>query len=272
MILVSGGTGNVGGAIVRSLVGAGLQVRVLTRGGGAVPPGADAFEGDLGSPQSLGPALDGVRALFLLAGYPGVADAAARADVEHVVLLSSGCVEGGNRENAVTRYNVEAEDEVRAAGPSWTILRPSGFMSNALRWLPQLEHGDVVRLPWAGVAISLIHPEDIAAVAAASLAQPGHEGRAYRLTGPEPLLPADQVRVVADITGRPLTFEAQSDEQARAEMEGSVPEPYIDAFFRFFSAGEYDDSQVTPTVEELLARPPLTLEAWAQANADAFRR
>jgi hypothetical protein len=42
-----------------------------------------------------------------------------------------------------------SEDAVRSSGVSWTILRPSGFMSNALRWAPQISAGDVVRAPFA---------------------------------------------------------------------------------------------------------------------------
>ena len=36
---------------------------------------------------------------------------------------------------------------------SWTVLRPSGFMSNALRWLPQLRAGDTVREPFADLPL-----------------------------------------------------------------------------------------------------------------------
>ena len=66
---------------------------------------------------------------------------------------------------------------MREAGVASTILRPSGFQSNALRWLPQLRRGDVVRAPWPDVAIAAIDPADIGAVAAAVLTGPGHAGR-----------------------------------------------------------------------------------------------
>ncbi|MBT2392242.1 NAD(P)H-binding protein [Streptomyces sp. ISL-1] len=64
MILVTGATGNVGSALVKQLAMAGEPVRGLSRGGDAsrLPPGAEAAAGDLNSPESLIPALTGVRA------------------------------------------------------------------------------------------------------------------------------------------------------------------------------------------------------------------
>jgi uncharacterized protein YbjT (DUF2867 family) len=274
MILVTGATGNVGGALVHALLEDGRRVRALGRSGTQAPPGAEAIDGDLDQPATLAAALEGVRGAFLLSGFkdmPGVMVELDRAGVDHVALLSSGAVEDGEKSNAVTRYNMEAEDAVRNSGVGWTILRPSGFMANALRWLPQLREGDVVRAPWADVAVAAIDPMDIAAVAARALTSPGHEGKTYRLTGPEPLVPADQVRVLGDVLGRDLRFEAQPDDEARAEMSSAMPADYVEAFFRYFSEGTYDDSKVLPTVRDLLGREPRTFEQWATAHAGDFR-
>src|SRR5919106_884224 len=96
-------------------------------------------------------------------------------------------------------------------------------MSNALRWIPQLRAGDVVREPFADARVATIDPYDVAAVSAEALTAPGHEGRSYRLSGPESLLPADRVRVLARVLERELRFEAQPDEEARAEMSRAMP-------------------------------------------------
>jgi uncharacterized protein YbjT (DUF2867 family) len=165
---------------------------------------------------------------------------------------------------------LDSEAAVRGAGVAWTVLRPSGYQSNALRWLPQLRRGDVVRAPWPDVPIAAIDPADIAAVAATVLSDEGHEGIAYTLSGPEPLTPAEQIDALANILGRTLRYEPLSDEQARLEMAADTPAPYLDAFFRFYSQGEFDDSPVVETVHHLTGRPPRRFEQWAQAHADAF--
>ncbi len=277
MILVTGATGNVGGELAGILVAAGQQVRALVRdqGSAALPANAEAVVGDLNRPETLSAALADIRGLFLLPGYrdmPGLLAEVARAGVEHVVLLSSGAAADGDTSNAVSRYMIASEAAVRDSGIASTILRASGFMSNALRdWLPQLQAGDVVRAPFAGVHIAAIDPSDIAAVAADVLDRTGLQGKIHRLTGPESLLPAEQVRVLASVLGRDLRFEPQTDAEARAEMSANMPAEYVDAFFNYFTDGAYDDSKVLPTVRELTGRQPRTFGQWATAHAEAFR-
>jgi uncharacterized protein YbjT (DUF2867 family) len=274
MILVTGATGNAGGAVVRALVAAGAPVRALVRDAGAsLPAGAVAVAGDLNRPETLAPHLEGVEAAFLLSGYEGLEETLAdmrAAGVERVVLLSSSAAPSEDLTNAVARYHILSERAVRDSGLRWTFLRPSSFMTNSLQWLPQLRAGDVVRAPFADVAVATIDPDDIGAVAAAALRSDAHAGRAYRLSGPEALRPADRVAVLADVLGRDLRFEAQSNDEARAEMSAAMPADYVEAFFRFFVDGELDESEVLPTVEEVTGRPPRSFRDWVVAHRDAF--
>lgn len=118
--------------------------------------------------------------------------------------------------------------------------------------------------------IASIDPADVAAVAARALAREDPAGASHLLTGPEAMLPADQLRVLASMLGRDLRL-GQSDDDARAELAAAWPPAFVDAFFRFFADGEFDDSIVRPTVHELLGRPPRTFEQWSAAHLEAFR-
>jgi len=277
VVLVSGATGNAGGAVVRALVAAGQPVKALVRPGtdpSRVPEGAQAAEADLGDPDSVAAHLDGVDAVFLLSGYEGLTGTLATmrdAGVARVVLLSSSAAPSGDTTNAVARYHIESEHAVRDSGLAWTFLQPNSFMTNTLDWVPQLQSGDVIRAPFADVAVATIHPGDIGAVAATALTTGGHEGKAYRLSGPESLTPGDRVAILARVLGRDLTFQPQSDEEARAEMSDSMPAPYVDAFMSFFADGKLDESEVLPTVEQVTGHPPRTFEQWATEHADALR-
>jgi uncharacterized protein YbjT (DUF2867 family) len=277
MIFVTGATGNVGAELVRALAGAGEQVRALVRRDAdraKLPAGVDAFVGDLNRPETLAGAVDRVSAIHLLSGYEGMdrllADAR-RAHVERVVLQSSSAVPSGDMSNAVARYHILSERAVRDSGLAWTFLQPNTFMSNTLQWIPQLRAGDVVRAPFADVRVATIDPHDVAAVSAKALTSSDHEGRTYRLSGPDSLLPADRVRVLGEVLGRALRFEGQSDVEAREEMLASMPAEYVDAFFSFFADGKLDESEVRDTVERVTGRRPRSFEQWASANADAFR-
>jgi uncharacterized protein YbjT (DUF2867 family) len=276
VILVTGATGNAGGGVVNGLLELGADVRGLVREGSEskLPNGVEAAVADLNDPESLRGPLEGVSAIFLLSGYDGIEESLALmrdAGVERVVLLSSSAAPTGDLDNAVARYHILSERAVRESGLPWTFLQPNSFMTNALRWLPQLEDGDTIRAPFADVAISTIHPDDVGAVAARALTTAEHEGRTYRLSGPEGLRPAEQVAILAKFSGRDLRFEAQTNEEARAEMEAAMPKAYVDAFFEFFVDGTVDETTVHPTVKEVTGREPRTFEDWAEANADAFR-
>lgn len=275
MYLVTGAAGNVGSEVVRALAAAGQPVRALIRAGSAtgLPHGVDVATGDLNHPESLAAALAGVSGVFLLPGYadmPALLKVVSRAGAERVVLLSGPSADSGDMTNAVTRYMLISEQAVRDSGLGATIVRPSGFMSNTLQWIPQLAAGDVIRAPFATVPIAMIDPADIGAVIALTLTNPGHAGQTYRITGPQALLPADRVQTLAQVLGRPLRFEPQSDSEAREEMNAAMPSEYVDAFFNFYADGALDDSRVLPTFEQLLGRKPRTFRQWAETHASAF--
>jgi uncharacterized protein YbjT (DUF2867 family) len=276
MILVTGATGNAGGAVIRALLSSGKRVRAVVRDAdrAPLPAGVEAVAGDLNKPETLAPHLEGVSAAFLLSGYEGLEETLAnmrQAGVERVVLLSSSAAPAGDETNAVARYHILSERTVRQSGVGWTFLQPNTFMTNTYQWLGQLRQGDVIRAPFPGVHVATIDPGDIGAVAALALTSDAHEGHAYRLSGPESLSPADRVAILARVLGRPLRFEEQTNDEARAEMSAAMPAEYVDAFFRFFVDGDLDESAVLPTVQELTGRAPRSFEAWASEHADAFR-
>ncbi len=276
MILVTGATGHVGSELIGQLAAAGHPVRALVRDASKapLPAGVEASAGNLNRVESWSSALDGVRGVFLLSGYadmPATLAAIRRAGAERVVLLSSQSAADSDTRNAVARYHILSEAAVRESGVPWTFLRPSSFMSNALRWIPQLRDGDVVREPFGDVRVAAVDPHDIAAVAIEAFSSPDHVGRSYRLTGPEALSAAERVRVLGGVLKRALRFELMSDADARVEMNESMPAEYVDAFFDFFRGGRYDESTVYPTIEDITGRPPRTFEQWALAHAPAFQ-
>ncbi|MEV0407275.1 NAD(P)H-binding protein [Actinoallomurus sp. NPDC050550] len=274
MFLVTGATGNVGAELIRALLRMDAPVRALVRRPDApLPDGARPVFGDLNEPGALAEAFDDVHSMFLLPGYadmPGLLTRAREAGVRHVVLLSGGSAALEDMSNAISRYMTLSERAVRDSGLRWTFLRPRAFMSNALRWTPQLRAGDTVRMPFPKVSAACIDPQDIAAVAAQALTGSGHDGSIYELTGAEALLPAEQIAILSKVLGRDLRCVGLSDEQARVEMEQSMPAEYVDAFFRFYVDGTLDESHIHPDVQEVTGRPPHTFEEWATDHAEAF--
>ncbi len=267
MFVVTGATGNVGRELVGELVQRGLPTRALVRSPTAsLPEGTEIVVADLTDPASTHSAFEKADAVFLLPGYPGLAQAARSAGAKRIVQLSGGSAGASDLSNAITRYMNASEAEMRESGLEWTVLRPTAFMSNMLRWAPQLAEGDVVRVPFADVPVACVHPGDVAAVAAAAMVDGGHTFMIYRPTGPHALLPTEQVRILGDAIGRNLHVQAMSNREARQAMLAHTPPPYVAAFFDFYVNRSLDETTVRTTVEDVTGRPPRTLSTWIADN------
>jgi hypothetical protein len=73
------------------------------------------------------------------------------------------------------------------------------------------------------------------------------------------------------VLGRDLHFERQSDAETREELSKFSPANVVEAFFSFFAAGEFDDSKVLATVQEITGRQSRTFEQSTRAHTGAFR-
>jgi len=281
MLLVTGATGHVGRELVRELDARGAAFRVLVRDparAAGLPDRAERVIGDLDRPATLAAAMDGVERLFLLVPGIGIehtehAVAAARAaGVRHVVYLSSYAVIG-DPVPAMGRWHRDREQLIRASGIPATFLRPGGFMTNAFDWLPTLRAGGYVLDPVGPGRAAPIDPADIAAVAAVTLTEDGHEGEQYLLTGGETFTVAEQVQILAKTTGRDIEIRAVATpaEAVRFRYPHGAPQALADALIEGLTLMRADTVGVrTDTVRRLLGRAPRTFADWCARNAAAF--
>ncbi|RNL83364.1 SDR family oxidoreductase [Halostreptopolyspora alba] len=203
--LVTGGSGTLGRHIVRRLVKADEDTRVLTRRSApAWPDGASWFTGDLSDGHGVGQALDGCSTVIHCATDPwgGTRDItqagnllseATRAGVEHVVFVS---IVGCDR-FPYTYHQTKAAVEglVEDSGLGHTILRATQF-HELLDWvLNRVSRLPVVPVP----AKTYIQPVAAADVAERlmELVNGSPQGRAPDMGGPE-------VRTVRDLANRYL--------------------------------------------------------------------
>jgi uncharacterized protein YbjT (DUF2867 family) len=281
MIVVTGATGNVGRPLVQALTAAGEKVTAVSRrlSAAELPAGVQLRQADLAEAESLKPVLDGARALFLLlAGQLLVAgedpravlDVITASGVRRVVLLSSQGTR--TRPAAMSHSRLRAfEGAVQQAGLEWTILRPGGFYSNAFAWAGPVRSQRAAAAPFADVALPWIDPADIAEVAAATLRDGGHAGRAYELTGPALISPRGRAQAIGDALGTPIRFTGQSREEARAQLLQFMPEPVVDGTLDILGEPTAAELRVSPDAGQVLGRPPRTFAEWARRNIAAFR-
>jgi len=271
MILVTGATGNIGGALLRQLPG---PVRGLTRDAtrASFPAGVEAVEGDLADATSL--KLDGVRSLFLVSRMGADADvleAAARAGVAHVVLVSSITIQTHPRMPEAGE-NLAVERLLQDSGMAWTILRPTQFASNTLWWADSIREHGTVRLPYPDVGLPAIHPADIAAVAGVALTEPGHRGRTYALTGPARITARQQVAAIGAALGQEVSVDEISRAEAHRDMAAFMGNDGANAVLDLMGGDVNDELlMVRDTVTRVTGAAARSFEQWATDNAAAFR-
>ncbi|KDN81438.1 NAD(P)H-binding protein [Kitasatospora cheerisanensis] len=281
MIVVTGATGNVGGALVRALAEAGARTTATSRNVSAADvPGQVAHRrADLADPDSLRPVFDGADALFLQNGGPSahlvdphaVLGAAKAAGLTRVVLLSSLGVATRPESHSHGVIGLAFEDAVRQSGLEWTVLRPGGFHSNAFAWAEPVRAHRTVAAPFADVALPSVDPGDLARVAAAALTAEGHAGQVYQLTGPAAVTPRQQAGSLAAALGEPVRFVEQTREEARAQLLRFMPAPVAETTLDILGSPTPDELRVSPDVERILGRAPRSFADWARRHVGAFR-
>lgn len=276
MILVTGGTGSIGGELLRLLSARGESVRALSRRPDRGEPlaGVEWVEGDLADRAGLPDLFRGASRLFLLTGNvedkvrleKNAIRAAAGAGIERVVKLSAlGASDHSKSVIGLWHYNVERVLE--DSGLAWTMLRPHHFMQNLLApTVFDAVAGRVYSASGEG-KIPFIDTRDIAAVAATVLTGDGHAGEIYVVTGPEALSYRRATEILARLLDRPLAYVAESDDAAWVRLYAAGQPPWLIggtlAIAAYQRAGGPTET-VTDTVERLTGDRARTFERFAR--------
>jgi uncharacterized protein YbjT (DUF2867 family) len=213
-VLVTGGTGLLGGALLGLLLAEGHEVRCLVR---AESPRASRLDrlrvelvhGDAGDTRALSQALSGVDAFLHVAGIeyaPQVVEAVRRAKVGRLVVVGSTSAHSAYEFRSSPKLRME--ERVRESGLDYTIVRPSMIYGSELdknmhRLLRFLDRSPV--FPMFGSGQNLWQPvyhQDCARGLYEALVRPAAVGESYDLPGAEPLTYLELVRTAAGALGR----------------------------------------------------------------------
>src|ERR687893_1699485 len=224
-VLVSGATGQQGGALARVLLDKGHRVRAFVRRPDSREAkelerlGAELAEGDFEEPSTIEQAARGMDAVYVVATpleaggnaetRHGIAaaDAAKAAGVGHLVYSS---VANADKDTGIPHFDSKrkVEEHIEGLGIPYTIVAPVYFMDNLLApWmLPQLQEG---RLPMAlpsSRPLQQITPSDIAAFTALVLEHPEEfVGRRVDIASDE-LSGEEVAKILTRATGREIEY------------------------------------------------------------------
>lgn len=281
-VLVMGASGTVGLDVVRGLHAAGVPVRAALRHPpGPITPsaGLSSVRFDVTDRTSWPAALDGVAAMFLMRPPEIVAvgrdllpfvDAAVAAGVTRVVFLS---VQGAQRSRAVPHRRVERHLE--ASGAQWTFLRASYFLQNLLTvHCEEIRERGEIAVPAGSGRTAFVDTRDIAEVAVVALTGPGHERRAYELTGPRASTYAEVAAVLTEVLDHPVRYTDPSLlAYARERYRRGMPLPLVLTTLALYTVARLGlAGRTTPQLATLLGRPPTDLRRFAGDHAARWNR
>jgi uncharacterized protein YbjT (DUF2867 family) len=279
MILITT-PGKVGAEAARLLATQDEPVRVLARKPEKVATlsqaGVEVVEGDLEAPATIDAAMRDVSSVILVSlAIPtqelNIVDSAVRADVDHVVKITSKA--SADSPIARRRAQTEIEQGLIASGLGYTLLRNNVYMQNFLMLAPAIAKTSSFGANTGNGRAGLIDSRDIAAVAAEIATNPTpHKDKTYCPTGPESLSYADAAATLSKVLGRAIGFHPLTDEQQKQAMVNvGLPEHIAQMNAQALALlAEGDSDWVTDDVPTILRRPASSFEQFSTDHAKAF--
>ncbi|AHI02139.1 SDR family oxidoreductase [Kutzneria viridogrisea] len=280
-IAVTGASGQIGGRVARRLAEAGVAQRLIGRDPSRLPELTDAVQAPpaaYGDGEAMRRAFEGAGTALLVSAHEAAdrvrehitaVDAAVAAGVERIVYIS---FQGAAPEATFTfaRDHWHTEQHLRASGLRFTFLRDSFYLAA----LPAMTGADgVIRGPAGTGRVAAVAHDDIADVAAAVLLGEGHDGATYEVTGPEAITLGEAAEELSRFTGRVVTYEQESREQAYASRARyNAPDWEVAGWVTSYEAiatGEV--GQVSSTVSRIAGHEPQSLREYLVRNPDSYR-
>lgn len=279
-ILVTGATGNVGQEIIKTLYKQQHLVRaaVVSEDDAKRLPAPVPWQiFDFTDPATYQTTFAGVKKMFLMRPphisnierdiKPAI-DCAVQSGVEHIVFLS---LLGAEKNKVVPHAKVEKL--LLASSVSCTLLRCGFFMQNlSTTHLPDIQEHNDIFIPAGRGKTAFIDVRDIAAVAAKTLTDSGHEDQAYPLTGSEALDYYQVAQIMTQQLKRSIGYSNPSLPRfvwhfwRRGYSLG-----YIGVVSAIYTTTRFGLAQtITPHTKQLLGRDPISFQQFVQDYASIW--
>jgi uncharacterized protein YbjT (DUF2867 family) len=271
VILISGATGQQGGATARALAGKGFTLRAMTRkpdsdaAKALAAAGAQIVQAELDDEASLRAALEGAWGAYAVqntwtAGVEGeeaqghrFAKVAREAGVQHYVYAS---VASADRQTGIPHFDNKArvEQTVRSLGfPSYAIIRPVFFMSNLAS--PWFLNGDkLVSALDPTTVLQMIAVADIGQYGALAFTDPRFKNLELDIAGDQKTMP-ETAAIMAKAMGRPIEYMRIPMSEVRKNSEDFA------LMLEWFERVGYD-VDIAATAKEYGVKPT-SLSEWA---------
>jgi NAD(P)H dehydrogenase (quinone) len=270
VIVVTGATGAVGGAVARGLAERGEPIRMIVRDPERAPvlPGADVAIAAYDDPEALAAALEPGDRVFMvsmhlpyaerLSLHRSFVEAATRRHVGRVVYLSF-IGAGPNASFVHARSHGATEAMLRESGLQWSTVRNGMYSDGIGTWF---DPDGRITGPGGDGRISFSYRPELGEAIAILLAEPTHDNREIvTITSPEAVSLTELAALATDVTGDPYAYRplAREDWITHRRALGR-PDWAIEAGITYYDGvarGEAD--LVTNDYEELTGHPAASI-------------
>lgn len=300
-IVITGASGQYGRLATQGLIERGragdliLMTRSPDKLADMAALGCEVRYGDYDLTETLTTAMQGADKLLLISGtrvgarvvqHQAAIDAAAAVGVKHAAYTSFIGIDASDNPAEVRHDHIETERLLKASGMAWTMLRDAHY---ADAMIVMAGPGVMASRKWFSNSgegrEAMVWRDDCAACAVAVLDATGHENRTYDITGPELQTFAEVTALMSEITGVPLVYVSVDDAAQYAMFDAmGIPRRPVDNLEVGGIPWNSDDMVTfgaairegflevcSGDVERLLGRPPRSVRAMIEANADMLR-
>jgi len=281
MILLTGITGNNGGATATALLKRGVKFRALVRdldkAQSWADQGVELVQGDLNDPASVAAALEGCdKAVLVLPNGEDqerlelqFIEVAQQSDIKHFIKLSSPEAIPGTK-SPIPLAHIAAENAIKASGMNWTLVRPSFFMQNLTGYAHAAKASGKLSMPMGNGTVALTDCADAGEFIAMVLTTgpEEHFGKTYDITGPDPVMDFNDIaQVMGEVLGRDVVYDDCDPKAYQQAIRPFVTSDWhSDAVADLFA--EIADGTTpgikTNTFQEMMGRPGTSLKEYLQ--------
>jgi len=283
-IIVSGASGQLGGLVVEALLARKVAPRdliLVSRTPETLKQyaahGASVRFGDFTQPESLAAAYQGGTRMLLISVNGGggkrpelhkaAIDAAVAAGVKQIAYTSYVNADRFT-DSIIAGDHLRTEKYLEESGVAWTLLRNQIYADGLPDQAEQIVRDGKLVTSTPDARVAYVTRADCAAAAAAVLTTPGHERKAYNITGPEAIGPRELVALASEISGKRVELVVLDEPAYRKYLlDNGTPEAGINGALSF--AAELSSPYLrepSTAVAALTGRPATSVRALLLAS------
>ena len=283
-IIVSGASGQLGGLVIEALLARKVAPRnliLVSRTPETLKQyadrGASARFGDFTQPESLAAAYRGGTRMLLISVNAGggkrpelhkaAIDAAVAAGVRQIAYTSYVNADRFT-DSIIAGDHLRTEKYLEESGVAWTLLRNQIYADGLPAQAEQIVRDGKLVTSTPEARVAYVTRADCAAAAAAVLTTPGHERKAYNITGPDAIGPRELVALASEISGKRVELVVLDEPAYRKYLlDNGTPEAGINGALSF--AAELNSPYLrepSTAVAALTGRPATSVRALLLAN------